>query len=129
MDFDAEQAPRVKAALEQWFAWQRRTQLADYAELLAVAAGVRQPGRLDTLDAILQAPDRAAGLQTLHVVAGIPQFGQHHGTLQGVVVTAPPFVYYQYHRQFSFSFGVVGHIAFAGNIVGGFIGHRFPHNF
>ncbi|MBX3642794.1 MAG: hypothetical protein KF720_06950 [Rubrivivax sp.] len=44
MDFDAEQAPRVKAALEQWFAWQRRTQLADYAELLAVAqTQVMQP--------------------------------------------------------------------------------------
>ena len=37
MDFDAEQAPRVKAALEQWFAWHRRTQLPDYADLLAAA--------------------------------------------------------------------------------------------
>ena len=44
MDFDAEQAPRVKGALEQWFAWQRRTQLADYAELLAAAqTQVMQP--------------------------------------------------------------------------------------
>jgi hypothetical protein len=37
MDFDAEQAPKVKDALGQWFAWHRTTQLADYANLLAVA--------------------------------------------------------------------------------------------
>ncbi len=37
MDFDAEQAPKVKSALEQWFAWHRRTQLPDYADLLAAA--------------------------------------------------------------------------------------------
>jgi Family of unknown function (DUF6279) len=37
MDFDAEQAPRVKAAIEQWFAWHRLTQLPDYANLLAQA--------------------------------------------------------------------------------------------
>ncbi len=44
MDFDAEQAPRVKDALAQWFAWHRTTQLPDYAELLAAArAQVLQP--------------------------------------------------------------------------------------
>jgi hypothetical protein len=37
LDFDAEQAPRVKEALNQWFAWHRSTQLADYAGLLAAA--------------------------------------------------------------------------------------------
>lgn len=37
MDFDAEQAPRVKGALDQWFAWHRSTQLPDYADLLAAA--------------------------------------------------------------------------------------------
>lgn len=37
MDFDASQAPRVKDALAQWFAWQRTTQLPDYADLLAEA--------------------------------------------------------------------------------------------
>ncbi len=37
MDFDAEQSPLVKAALGQWFAWHRSTQLLDYAELLAAA--------------------------------------------------------------------------------------------
>lgn len=37
MDFDAEQSPRVKDALAQWFAWHRRTQLPDYADLLAAA--------------------------------------------------------------------------------------------
>jgi Family of unknown function (DUF6279) len=34
-DFNAEQAPRVKAALADWFAWHRATQLADYAQALA----------------------------------------------------------------------------------------------
>ena len=37
MDFDAEQSPKVKEALNQWFAWHRTTQLPDYAELLAAA--------------------------------------------------------------------------------------------
>jgi hypothetical protein len=37
MDFDAEQSPKVKQALEQWFAWHRATQLPDYADLLAAA--------------------------------------------------------------------------------------------
>jgi hypothetical protein len=37
MDFDAEQTPRVKDALNQWFAWHRTTQLPDYANLLAAA--------------------------------------------------------------------------------------------
>jgi hypothetical protein len=44
MDFDAEQAPRVKDALSQWFAWHRKTQLPVYADLLAAAqAQVMQP--------------------------------------------------------------------------------------
>jgi Family of unknown function (DUF6279) len=44
LDFDAEQAPHVKEALAQWFAWHRTTQLPDYANLLAVAqAQVLQP--------------------------------------------------------------------------------------
>lgn len=37
VDIDAEQAPRVRAAIDQWFAWHRQTQLADYAGLLARA--------------------------------------------------------------------------------------------
>jgi len=37
LDFDAAQAPQVKAALQQWFDWHRRTQLPDYADLLAAA--------------------------------------------------------------------------------------------
>jgi hypothetical protein len=37
MDFDAEQSPKVKEALNQWFAWHRATQLPDYADLLAAA--------------------------------------------------------------------------------------------
>jgi hypothetical protein len=37
LDFDAEQAPQVKDALNRWFAWHRSTQLPDYAQLLAAA--------------------------------------------------------------------------------------------
>ena len=37
MDFDSEQSPKVKEALNQWFAWHRTTQLPDYANLLAAA--------------------------------------------------------------------------------------------
>lgn len=37
LDLDEQQGPRVKQALEQWFAWHRETQLADYFTLLARA--------------------------------------------------------------------------------------------
>jgi Family of unknown function (DUF6279) len=37
LDFNAEQAPRVRDALAQWFAWHRQTQLTDYAAALARA--------------------------------------------------------------------------------------------
>ncbi len=36
-DLDSAQAPRVRAALAQWFDWHRRTQLPDYAAQLAKA--------------------------------------------------------------------------------------------
>ena len=35
VDFSAEQSPRVKTALEDWFAWHRASQLPDYAQALA----------------------------------------------------------------------------------------------
>ena len=34
-DFNAEQSPGVKAALDDWFAWHRASQLPDYAQALA----------------------------------------------------------------------------------------------
>ena len=37
VDFNAEQSPRVKTALEDWFAWHRASQLPDYAQALAAA--------------------------------------------------------------------------------------------
>ncbi len=37
VDFDGAQTPRVRDAIKQWFAWHRRTQLPDYAALLARA--------------------------------------------------------------------------------------------
>jgi hypothetical protein len=36
-DFDAAQTPRVRAAISDWFRWNRSTQLPDYAALLAQA--------------------------------------------------------------------------------------------
>jgi hypothetical protein len=43
-DFSAEQAPRVRDAIHQWFVWHRATQLPGYAELLVSAqAQVLQP--------------------------------------------------------------------------------------
>lgn len=33
-DFDEAQAPRVREAINAWFAWHRRTQLGDYSDLL-----------------------------------------------------------------------------------------------
>ncbi len=36
-DFNGEQTRRVREALEQWFAWHRKTQLPDYAQLLVRA--------------------------------------------------------------------------------------------
>ena len=38
-DFNDVQTPRVRTALAQWFAWNRRTQLPDYAALLVRAQG------------------------------------------------------------------------------------------
>lgn len=35
VDFDDAQTPRAREAIAQWFAWHRRTQLPDYAALLA----------------------------------------------------------------------------------------------
>lgn len=37
VDFNGDQTPRVREAIKQWFAWNRRTQLPDYAALLARA--------------------------------------------------------------------------------------------
>lgn len=43
-DFDGEQAPQVRAALDQWFAWHRSSELPDYARQLArVQAELQQP--------------------------------------------------------------------------------------
>lgn len=37
VDFNDAQSLRVRSALDDWFAWHRRTQLSDYADLLAQA--------------------------------------------------------------------------------------------
>jgi len=37
VDFDGDQTPKVREALAQWFAWHRRTQLPEYADLLVRA--------------------------------------------------------------------------------------------
>jgi len=51
-DFDDTQAPRVRERIGEWFAWHRRTQLPDYAALLARA---QREVLADT------SPDRACG--------------------------------------------------------------------
>ncbi len=38
VDFDDAQSLRVRGGLDEWFAWHRRTQLPDYADLLARAS-------------------------------------------------------------------------------------------
>jgi Family of unknown function (DUF6279) len=75
VDFQAEQSPRAKAAIAQWFGWHRKTQLSDYADWLkAVQAEALRPttaqrlcqlaaqarGKLDL--ALLQAAPHAAAL-------------------------------------------------------------------
>ena len=37
VDFEGDQTPKVREALAQWFAWHRRTQLPEYADLLVRA--------------------------------------------------------------------------------------------
>jgi len=39
-DFSTEQAPRVRQALADWFAWHRATQLPEYAQALAALQGL-----------------------------------------------------------------------------------------
>jgi len=39
VDFDESQTPQARDAIDQWFAWHRRSQLPDYADLLQRAAG------------------------------------------------------------------------------------------
>lgn len=43
LDFDGSQADRVRAGLDDWFAWHRRTQLPEYATAIA-ALGARAAG-------------------------------------------------------------------------------------
>ncbi|MGZ5133058.1 MAG: DUF6279 family lipoprotein [Caldimonas sp.] len=53
VDFDDAQSLRVRGALDDWFAWHRRTQLPDYADLLA---------RVQTELAAPATPERACSL-------------------------------------------------------------------
>jgi hypothetical protein len=45
LDFNDEQAPRVRGALADWFAWHRATQLPDYAQALGETAAMA-PGSI-----------------------------------------------------------------------------------
>jgi Family of unknown function (DUF6279) len=70
LDFDAEQAPRVKEALGQWFVWHRTTQLPDYANLLAAAqVQVLQPA---TPAQICRWSDELRARLSTAVVHGVP---------------------------------------------------------
>ena len=64
VDFTTEQAPRVREALADWFAWHRSTQLPDYAqglgEVAAAAAGPFTPQQVCAqIDAWQQRAERA----------------------------------------------------------------------
>ena len=65
VDFTAEQAPLVRSALADWFAWHRSTQLPDYAqalgELAAAAAGPVSPSQVcQQIEAWQRRAERAA---------------------------------------------------------------------
>ena len=92
MDFDTTQAPRVKDALEQWFAWHRRTQLPDYADLLAAAQlQVMQPAtpqqlcrwsddlRTRLAAALAHGVPLAAGLLPILKPAQLAHLERHYG--------------------------------------------------
>jgi hypothetical protein len=70
MDFNAEQAPRVKAAVEQWFEWHRKTQLPDYARLLATAqVQVLQPA---TAEQVCRWNDELRARLATAIAHGVP---------------------------------------------------------
>jgi hypothetical protein len=70
MDFNTEQAPRVKDALNQWFAWHRKTQLPEYARLLATAqVQVLQPA---TPEQVCRWSDELRGLIGRAIDHGVP---------------------------------------------------------
>jgi hypothetical protein len=69
-DFTSEQEPRVKVALNEWFDWHRRTQLPDYAALLAAAQlQVMQPA---TPEQVCRWYDDLRGRIAVAVVHGVP---------------------------------------------------------
>ena len=61
-DFNSEQTPRVKAALADWFAWHRATQLPDYGQALVALQA--------------QAVDKVTPAQICSTVQGWQQRGQ-----------------------------------------------------
>jgi hypothetical protein len=70
MDFNAEQAPRVKAAIEQWFEWHRKTQLPDYARLLTAAqVQVLQPA---TAEQVCRWNDELRARLATAIAYGVP---------------------------------------------------------
>jgi hypothetical protein len=80
MDFDAEQAPKVKEALNQWFAWHRTTQLPDYANLLAAAqVQVLQPA---TPQQVCRWADDLRQRLSLAFAQGVPMAAEQLPTLR-----------------------------------------------
>jgi hypothetical protein len=70
MDFNAEQSPQVKAALNQWFDWHRTTQLPVYARLLATAqVQVLQPA---TPEQVCRWSDELRALVGRAIDRGVP---------------------------------------------------------
>ena len=79
-DFSREQAPQVKRAMDDWFAWHRATQLPEYAALLASAR--QQIGEPTTPDAACRWQERvreqlepALGRAITEFAALVPRLG------------------------------------------------------
>ncbi|MEO8056757.1 MAG: DUF6279 family lipoprotein [Burkholderiales bacterium] len=85
-DFDGNQTQRVREALAQWFAWHRKTQLPDYAQLLvraqAEVRGDTTPARVcewqsELLKRARTAWDRAAPAAAEWALSVTPQQIEH----------------------------------------------------
>ena len=77
LDFSSAQKPRVQAALDDWFAWHRATQLPAYADELAQLQRLKTerlaPAQVCTLFAGWQQRLRTAATQALRVFPDLPR--------------------------------------------------------
>jgi hypothetical protein len=74
IDLNAEQTPRVRDGLERWFAWHRRSQLPEYAALLARAQ--RELAQATTAAAMCALADEAERRLDIAVDAAAPALAE-----------------------------------------------------